>query len=82
VSFLNSVVESPRWLLGVVRRNEIMALTLYAEHLLYFGLSTKQLLLLLLEFVDVDYAPKLANVTKVRLSPYPYFVRRDMESSA
>jgi hypothetical protein len=59
-----------------------MALALYAEHLLYFGLGAKQLLLLLLEFVDVDYASKLANIAEVRLSPYPCFVRRDMESSA
>jgi hypothetical protein len=41
-----------------------MASTLYTKEPLFFSLSTKQLLLLSLELVDIDSATELPNVTK------------------
>jgi hypothetical protein len=41
-----------------------MASTFYAKEPLFFSLSTKQLLLLSLELVDIDSATELPNVTK------------------
>jgi hypothetical protein len=42
-----------------------MASTLYAKEPLFFGLSTKQLLLLSLELVDINSATELPNITEV-----------------
>jgi hypothetical protein len=42
-----------------------MASAFYAKEPLFFGLSAKQLLLLLLELMDIDSTTELPNVTKV-----------------
>jgi hypothetical protein len=42
-----------------------MASAFHAKEPLFFGLGTKQLLLLLLELIDIDSTTELPNVTKV-----------------
>jgi hypothetical protein len=58
-----------------------MASTFHTKEPVFFGLSTKQLLLLLLELMDIDSATELLNITKVWSLTYLYFIRYDIESA-
>jgi hypothetical protein len=58
-----------------------MASAFHAKEPLFFGLSTKQLLLLLLELVDIDSTTELPNVAKVWSLTCLCFIRCDIESA-
>jgi hypothetical protein len=58
-----------------------MASTFYTKEPRFFSLSTKQLLLLLLELIDIGSTTELLNITKVWSLTYLYFIRYDIESA-